>query len=217
MQVSAFHAGLLGEIRNGELKIGYDEVLENLWSKMETSKELVPVIPATLQATLRDYQVDGFRWIARLNNWGAGACLADDMGLGKTVQTIAYLLYKAAEGASLVVAPASVIPNWRKELQKFAPTLKAVVLNEADDRPAVLETSGAYDVILSTYGLLVTEMEALTTKEWNVVCLDEAHTIKNRDTKTSGAAMRLQAASRFFLRVLPYKIIWVSYGICSGL
>ena len=80
MQVSAFHAGLLGEIRNGELKIGYDEVLENLWSKMETSKELVPVIPATLQATLRDYQVDGFRWIARLNNWGAGASLADDIG-----------------------------------------------------------------------------------------------------------------------------------------
>ena len=205
MQVSAFHAGLLGEIRNGELKIGYDEVLENLWSKMETSKELVPVIPATLQATLRDYQIDGFRWIARLNNWGAGACLADDMGLGKTVQTIAYLLYKAAEGASLVVAPASVIPNWRKELQKFAPTLKAVVLNEADNRPAVLETSGAYDVILSTYGLLVTEMEALTTKEWNIVCLDEAHTIKNRDTKTSGAAMRLQAANRLLLTGTPIQ------------
>lgn len=92
----AFHAGLLDEIRNGELKIGYDEALENLWKRMEASKELVPVIPATLQATLRDYQIDGFRWIARLNNWGAGACLADDMGLGKTVQTIAYLLYKAA-------------------------------------------------------------------------------------------------------------------------
>lgn len=205
MQVSAFHAGLLDEIRNGELKIGYDEALENLWKRMEASKELVPVIPATLQATLRDYQIDGFRWIARLNNWGAGACLADDMGLGKTVQTIAYLLYKAAEGASLIVAPASVIPNWYKELRKFAPTLKAVVLNEADERSVVLEASGAYDVILSTYGLLVTEMEALTAKEWNIVCLDEAHTIKNRDTKTSCVAMRLQAANRLLLTGTPIQ------------
>lgn len=205
LQLSAFHAGLLSEIRNGELEIGHDEVLENLWNRVDKSKELIPVIPATLQVTLRDYQIDGFRWIARLDNWGAGACLADDMGLGKTVQAIAFLLHKAAKGASLVVVPTSVIPNWRKELRRFAPTLKPVVLNEADDRSEVLRTSAAYDVILSTYGLLVTEMDALTAKEWNVVCLDEAHVIKNRDTKMSGAAMRLQASSRLLLTGTPIQ------------
>lgn len=205
MQVSAFHAGLLGEIRNGELEIAYDDALESLWNKLESSKDLIPAIPSTLQATLRDYQIDGYHWMARLNHWGAGACLADDMGLGKTVQTIAYLLYKAADGPSLVVAPASVVPNWRKELLRFAPTLKPLVLNEADNRTELLASAKGYDVVLSTYGLLVTEMDALTSKEWNIVCLDEAHTIKNRDTKTSGAAMRLNAANRLLLTGTPIQ------------
>ena len=79
------------------------------------------------------------------------------------------------------------------------------MLNETDERSVVLEASGAYDVILSTYGLLVTEMEALTAKEWNIVCLDEAHTIKNRDTKTSCVAMRLQAANRLLLTGTPIQ------------
>lgn len=205
MQVSAFHAGLLGEVRNGELEIAYDDALESLWNKLESSRDLIPAVPATLQATLRDYQLDGFQWMARLNHWGAGACLADDMGLGKTVQTIAYLLYKAAEGPSLVIAPASVVPNWRKELQRFAPTLKPVVLNEADNRAQVVGAAAAYNVVVSTYGLLVTEMEALTAKDWNIVCLDEAHTIKNRDTKTSGVAMCLKSANRLLLTGTPIQ------------
>lgn len=143
--------------------------------------------------------------MVRLSGWGAGACLADDMGLGKTVQTIAFLLYRAAEGASLVVAPASVVPNWKNELQRFAPTLNVHVLNGADDCKALIDGAGEYDVILSTYGLLVNEEETLVGKQWNVVCLDEAHTIKNRDTKTSRVAMQLQASARLILTGTPIQ------------
>ena len=70
-------------------------------------------MPSTLQAELRDYQVEGFAWLSRLAHWGAGACLADDMGLGKTVQAIAAMLEQAAKGPCLVVAPTSVCHNWR--------------------------------------------------------------------------------------------------------
>ncbi|WP_300692661.1 DEAD/DEAH box helicase [uncultured Bacteroides sp.] len=205
MKISGFNAGLLGEALEGELKIECDKSVDTLRKKIRKSLKLAPEVPTTLQASLRNYQEDGFQWIVRLNSWGAGACLADDMGLGKTIQTIAFLLYKANEGASLVIAPASVIPNWRNELQRFAPTLKISILNESTDRRTLIDTEAGGSVILSTYGLLVTEEEALVSKKWNVVCLDEAHTIKNRDTKMSKVAMRLQADNKLILTGTPIQ------------
>ena len=77
----------------------------------------------TLQAELRDYQVEGFEWLARLAHWGVGACLADDMGLGKTLQALALMLSRAPQGPTLVVAPTSVCMNWMSEAARFAPTL----------------------------------------------------------------------------------------------
>lgn len=206
MQISAFNAALLNDdVLNAEVKIAHDDALTDLRRRIRESADYAPKVPRTLQASLRPYQEEGFRWMARLDHWGAGACLADDMGLGKTVQTIAYLLLKAREGASLVVAPASVVPNWRNELQRFAPTLNVRVLNDAADRRELITAAAARDVVLSTYGLLNTEEEPLAAKEWNVVCLDEAHTIKNRDTKMSHAAMALQASSRVILTGTPVQ------------
>lgn len=205
VKISNFNVGLLGEALEGELDIQCDKSVETLRKRIRKSMRLVPEVPSTLQANLRGYQEEGFQWIARLNSWGAGACLADDMGLGKTIQSIAFLLYKANEGASLVVAPASVIPNWRNELQRFAPTLKVSILNEATDRKALIEGETDGSVVLSTYGLLVTEEETLVSKKWNVICLDEAHTIKNRDTKMSKAAMRLQADNKLILTGTPIQ------------
>jgi hypothetical protein len=83
----------------------------------------VPEQPALLQGSLRDYQKDGFVWLARLADLGAGACLADDMGLGKTVQAIALLLHRAQGGPALVIAPTTVCPNWIDEIRRFAPSL----------------------------------------------------------------------------------------------
>lgn len=143
--------------------------------------------------------------MVRLAHWGAGACLADDMGLGKTVQAIAFMLHKASQGPSLVVAPASVVMNWASELARFAPELRVSVLNNPDDRNAVIESAVAGDVVLTTYGLLQQEEESLAKIQWNVACLDEAHTIKNRQTKTSAAAMGLKARYRLILTGTPVQ------------
>ena len=91
--------------------------------ELDSVRAFEPEVPSTLQAELRPYQVDGYRWLARLSRLRAGACLADDMGLGKTVQALAVLLDRAPGGPALVVAPTSVVANWVDEARRFAPTL----------------------------------------------------------------------------------------------
>ena len=105
----------------GEVKA--DAAWKRHVARIRSAEGWTPALPPTLQAELRDYQVEGFVWLARLARWGAGACLADDMGLGKTVQAIAVMLDRAEEGPCLVVAPTSVCPNWEAEIARFAPTL----------------------------------------------------------------------------------------------
>ena len=175
--------------------------------RIETCSKEVPVVPKTLQAQLRDYQEEGFEWMSRLTAWGAGVCLADDMGLGKTVQTITLLLEQSANGASLIVAPASVVPNWRNELKRFAPTLNLTVLNQSEDRSKDIKKAKAGDVIIITYALLNIQQKDLTAREWNIVCLDEAHTIKNANTKMSRQLCSYKHSERLSLRVLLFKTI----------
>ena len=205
VQISAFGAATLDNSAfNGEFTVQADAKLKKLREAISSSAKMEFAVPNSLQATLRDYQADGFRWIARMDSWGAGVCLADDMGLGKTIQTIAFLLHKVAAGASLVVAPVSVVPNWKKELERFAPSLDVVVVNSTDDREAAIKDAGAGTVVLSSYGMLLTG-NAFVEKEWNVVVLDEAHAIKNRDTKTSAAIMKLSCKSRLVLTGTPIQ------------
>ena len=205
IKISQFNTPLLDKAVNGVLSVGCDKQLNELKNSITKSMKQEPPVPAMLQAELRDYQYEGFRWMVRQTGWGAGVCLADDMGLGKTVQTIAFLLHRAQQGPSLVVAPASVIPNWCSELNRFAPVLKVSVLNKSTDRKALIAEAADNEVVLSTYGLLVNEEESLTDKAWNVVCLDEAHTIKNRDTKMSKVTMQLQASARLILTGTPIQ------------
>ena len=205
-KVSVFQTGLLADIlQKSHVEADIDNKVTDTLDKMKEATAMEPTVPSGLKAELRDYQEVGYKWMVRLDHWGAGACLADDMGLGKTVQTIAFLLFKADKGASLVVAPASVVMNWQRELQRFAPSLDIVILNEAGDRSHALESIGKFTVVLTTYGLLAKEQELLSGIDWNVVCLDEAHTIKNRDTKMSGAAMSLRASSRIILTGTPVQ------------
>ena len=117
----------------------------------------------------------------------------------------AFLLYKKTAGASLVVCPASVVMNWRSELARFAPSLNVYVLNSEANRKEVIDNAAEGDVVLSSYGLLAYEDQALLSKDWNVVCLDEAHTIKNRQTRTSASAMQLRAGSRIILTGTPVQ------------
>ncbi len=204
--IPRFGIGLLGELMaNPDSILREDQGVRELLARIDQAAHKTFPLPQGLQATLRDYQEEGYRWMMRLGEWGAGACLADDMGLGKTVQTIAVMLARAAQGPSLVVAPASVLYNWQSELQRFAPTLSVHICNDAENRQELIEAMAAYDVLLTTYGVLVREEKALTAKAWNIVCLDEAHTIKNRATKMSQAAMGLKAEMRIALTGTPLQ------------
>ena len=152
------------------------------------------VAPERLKAVLRPYQEEGFEWLARLAACGLGGCLADDMGLGKTVQLIALLLERAADGASLVVAPTSVAGNWRGEIRRFAPTLNAIVAGEGSDGAWL--GAGAHDVVIVSYGLLVSRAAKFLSREWNGVILDEAQSVKNAETERAKTVKKLVAKFR---------------------
>ena len=160
--------------------------------------------PSTLKARLRDYQLQGFQWLARLAHLGFGACLADDMGLGKTVQALAVILHCADQGPTLVVAPTSVCANWLTEARRFAPTLRLVPFGGAD-RQAQLADLGPFDLVVTSYGLLHQEAALLTGVAWQTVVLDEAQAIKNSTTRRSQAAMHLQAQFRLITTGTPIE------------
>jgi len=172
--------------------------------QLDVVEKIKPVVPKTLKAELRPYQEEGFSWMVRLSEWGAGACLADDMGLGKTVQALAILLYRARKGAALVVCPASVVSNWVGETNRFAPTLNVLLLT-GDNRRETLEKANAFDLVITTYGLLQSEEKLFAEEKWATVVLDEAHVIKNYQTKTSKAAMNLDADFRLAMTGTPVQ------------
>ncbi len=182
-----------------ELTEGMDVRENPVWQqqieRINQAQELQPIVPSTLQAELREYQAEGFSWLARIAQWGAGACLADDMGLGKTIQALALMLTRAPKGPALVLAPTSVCMNWMDEIVRFAPTLNAVYfggLLGAENRQQCLSGVGAFDVVVCTYGLLQSEAEAFAGVQWHTIVADEAQAIKNPATKRSKAAMALQ-------------------------
>jgi len=157
LRVPINNASLLADAAKGGMEISNLEKLYDMCDKIKQSYSLMPKVPSNLQATLRDYQAEGFRRMARLDSWGAGACLADDMGQGKTVQTIAMPLYNARKGASLVAAPTSVAGNWHNEIARLAPSLNVTLLNDSADRAQAVKEAKARGVILTTYGILSIE------------------------------------------------------------
>jgi superfamily II DNA or RNA helicase len=186
-------------------KLTADRHWRDFAERIRTAGEHDPVIPSTLQAELRDYQIEGFTWLSRLAHWGAGACLADDMGLGKTVQTIAVMLEQAPKGPCLVVAPTSVCHNWELELARFAPTLAVHRLSAAGNREDRIAGLKPGDVLVVSYGLLHQESERLAALSWRMVVFDEAQALKNADTKRAQASQRLDAAFRVALTGTPIE------------
>jgi SNF2 family DNA or RNA helicase len=180
-------AGEFGEFRA-------DAAWRQRVEQLREAERLDPKLPTTFQAELRDYQRDGYVWLARLAAWGVGACLADDMGLGKTVQALALILSRAHEGPSLVIAPTSVGFNWHSEAARFAPTLNLKSLTTGD-RQKTLDGLGPLDLLVCSYGLLQQEAvgDRLAKVRWRTLVLDEAQAIKNAATQRSKQAMALQA------------------------
>jgi non-specific serine/threonine protein kinase len=175
--------------------------------------------PAGLRTELRPYQRSGLAWLHFLAQLGLGACLADDMGLGKTVQVIALLLAlqgdrgtgtkgKAKPAPSLLVVPASLIANWKAELERFAPSLTSAIAHPSE-RPSGKEQLSAEDVagcdlIITTYGML-TRQPWLRERDWQLAILDEAQAIKNAGTRQARAAKELRAAARIALTGTPVE------------
>lgn len=177
----------------------------NILQQAQTFK---PQLPSTLQAQLRDYQLDGFDWASRLAFWGGGACLADDMGLGKTLQALAVMLSRASEGPTLVLAPTSVCFNWQQEALRFAPTLKIVMFGETSDmshRQRQLDNIGAFDLVICSYGILQREGERLAKVKWQSIVADEAQALKNPLTKRTQAAMGLSAHFKMITTGTPIE------------
>ncbi|MBF0564705.1 MAG: ATP-dependent helicase [Nitrospirae bacterium] len=162
------------------------------------------VLPSTLQAELRDYQVEGFKWLSKLAHWGVGACLADDMGLGKTMEALAVILERSHGGPTLVIVPTSVLSNWVNEIERFAPTLNIVVFG-GKERSRIVEEIKPNDVLLCTYGLLQQDEELLREVEWQSIVLDEAQAIKNFTTKRSQAAMKLKGGFKIITTGTPIE------------
>jgi len=181
-----------------------DKAWVSLVERLKEAMALEPEVPADFRADLRQYQVEGYRWMQRLASAGLGACLADDMGLGKTVQTLSMLQARAGEGPALVLAPTSVCPNWTLEAEKFAPKLRIHRFGEGD-RDQVLQAAGPFDVIVCSYGLLQLEAERLQQVEWGTVVLDEGQAIKNAFTKRSQAVMELKSGFRLLLSGTPVE------------
>jgi SNF2 family DNA or RNA helicase len=173
-------------------------------SRIEDTQNYTPELPSTLRAELRDYQLEGYHWLARLAHWGVGGCLADDMGLGKTLQSLAIILLQAANGPSLVVAPTSVSTNWLSEVARFTPTLKIKQLS-GKNRPRTIKQLGKFDLLITTYTLLQQEIDALSEIPWQTIVLDEAQAIKNAATKRSQAAMSLQGAFKLITTGTPIE------------
>ena len=163
--------------------------------------------PRTLRATLRPYQKDGFNWLVFLHEINSGGILADDMGLGKTVQAIALLTWakgKYKRKLNLVVAPTSVVPNWEREISKFAPGLTTVVW-QGPNRQQRREELEKADVMITSYALLRRDEELLHELDLRYVILDEAQHIKNPMSHTARAAKKIKSERRLALTGTPIE------------
>ena len=188
----------------GDFNTKYDKHWKKQLKKAEDSLSFQPELPSTFQAELRPYQLDGYKWLSRLANWGVGACLADDMGLGKTIQALAVILERASAGPTFIVAPASVCINWINESNKFAPTLNTILFG-LNDRKEVINNLKPFDLVVCSYGLLLQESELISKVQWTTTVLDEAQAIKNFKAKRTKAALDLKSEFKLITTGTPVE------------
>lgn len=181
-----------------------DEEFRHALERLQGAQAQTPATPGNLQADLRPYQEDGYRWAMRLAAAGFGACLADDMGLGKTLQALAILLARATGGPALVLAPTSVCGNWLNEARRFAPSLDLVSYG-GGDRDSQLAAVAAGSVVVVSYTLFQQAAGSFAGIHWHTVVADEAQAIKNAGAKRSQAAFELAADFRLALSGTPVE------------
>jgi hypothetical protein len=191
---------MLDEEVRRELKV-YKEKLNNF----ETIQDVA--VPADFNGTLRHYQQQGLNWLNFLDEFNFGGCLADDMGLGKTVQIIAFILSqrgKVARNTNLLVVPTTLIFNWQAEIKKFAPTLKVHTIYGAD-RIKNTDEFEKFEVILTSYGTLLSDVNFLRHYEFNYVFLDESQNIKNPGSQRYKSVMLLKSRNKIAITGTPME------------
>jgi len=212
LRMSRFDAARLSELDeqgSSYLQWNGGEALRKLGRQLKDFQGITAVEPPKgLNISLRDYQKHGLNWLQFLREYGFAGILADDMGLGKTVQTLAYLLLEKEQGRMdkpcLIVAPTSLMSNWRREAEQFTPALKVLVL-QGPERQQRFDQIAEHDLILSTYPLLGRDEETLLAHHYHTLILDEAQVVKNPKAKAAQLIRRIKTDQRLCLTGTPME------------
>jgi len=194
------------------LQVEAEGRIRDMLNRLSGKNEIEAVdVPPSFKGTLRAYQAKGLSWLCYLHNLGFGACLADDMGLGKTIELIAFLLHERAigvfPGPALLICPMSVVGNWQREVERFAPSLKVMIHHGADrlSEDAFAEEAKGCDLVITTFATAQRDEDTLSRIFWHHVVLDEAQNIKNPGAKQTKTVKMLKAEHRIALTGTPVE------------
>ncbi|MBR3646710.1 MAG: SNF2 helicase associated domain-containing protein [Lachnospiraceae bacterium] len=204
---------------NDELYAKRDSYFKSIIKDFKTYKDSEFAVPQSLENVMRNYQKHGYRWLRTLEKCHFGGILADDMGLGKTLQIIAVLLAdkieKSAEnndgksrqsGSSLIIAPASLVYNWKEELSRFAPSLSVLIIEgNQKQREKQIESYSGYDVVVTSYDLLKRDIAMYEDCRFKYEVIDEAQYIKNHTTAVAKAVKVIHSTNRYALTGTPIE------------
>lgn len=205
--IPRYNAFYLEEALKDELKsFKKDFTFKKLIKDIEEEKNIDYSLPDNLDKIMRNYQKEGFKWLKNLSHYGFGGILADEMGLGKTLQTIAFIASEKGEKPSLIVAPTTLIYNWYREVEKFAPQLKAIVIaGSPQEREELIGKIEDYDMVITSYPLIRRDIESYSAINFKYCILDEAQHIKNPLSQSSNAVKAIQAEGYFALTGTPLE------------
>ncbi len=214
--------GLEGSPLAGGVTLAGEGWASDLLRSARDIPDELPTRPEGFHGELRRYQAEALGWLSFLDQAGLGGCLALDMGLGKTPTVLAHIRASASEQPALVIAPPAVVGNWANEARKFVPDLRIAVHhgpNRAASRDAVARLADSHDVIITTYGTAVRDIDDLSTVAWDKVVLDEAQAIKNPASDTARQLRRLDARTRVALTGTPIENglgdLWAIVDFCN--
>lgn len=209
-QIPKYRAIYLENIikNNDSINVREDKSFKTIISSLNDTKKDNFEVPILLSKVLRSYQKTGFCWLKTLEKYSFGGILADDMGLGKTIQIIALLLDEKlkTQKTSIIVCPSSLYINWKKEINKFAPQMKVLVVSgNAEQRATLIKNINEYDAIITSYDLLKRDIEFYSKYTFKYIIADEAQYIKNNNTKNAKALKKLKSEVRFALTGTPIE------------